>query len=549
MLQIGSTLMERFVIERVLGHGGMGVVYLARQSALADKRVAIKELLFTAPDPNARAQAARQFQREAHLLASLSHPNLVDVTDYFETGDNFYLVMNYVEGGTLEDAIERAPAFLELGQVLAWLDEVCDVLQYLHDHDPPVIYRDLKPSNIMIDTRGHVKLLDFGIARSGDDRTQTCTFIKGAGTPGYAPVEQFGQEGSTDSRSDIYSLGATLYTMLTKNVPPSAVDLMIGEASLPLPRHVNPNVPARLESLALKMMSLRKEDRHQTVHEVRDDLAAVSKVQDFRAPLTRHADPMMRLQGKAPLKIKRLESHEPKGTGPLMPERAPGGEAPPPRAPAMGPGAPMLAPTSDDDSVPKWAAHLQVPDAPSLEEIAWIQHYRQRWTLQGVVFLMALGLALPLFLNPRSLGPLAFLNSLFYTLGSLVLVATGHAPSANVASTLVQVAVPLLLLLWLGSRGERFGMLLALFWLCEVAVEAGLNLGAPPDTGSGRRWGQVVIMLGLQAKTAHMVPPLHYGGMAGMVVSLLGMAGWLFHTRPGRDPSRGSVAMRKARSA
>ena len=540
MLQIGTSLQGRFVIDKVLGHGGMGVVYLARQSALADKRVAIKELLFSVPDPEIRARASRQFEREAHLLASLDHPNLVDVTDFFACGDNCYLVMNYVEGRTLQATIEDASSFLPIEQILTWLDEICDVLQYLHECKPPVFYRDLKPSNIMIDTRGHVKLLDFGIAKSGDDRTETCTFIKGAGTPGYAPVEQFGQEGSTDGRADIYSLGATVYTMVTRNVPPNAVDLMLGEATLPLPRHVNPIIPARFESLVLKMMALRREDRYQSVREVRDELAAVSTTQDVRAPVTRRANPVERLKSQEPLRIKRVDTLEQKKATSAAERTAPPGAphpAPPPRSHPSSVEPPLLAAVGEADSVPKWATHLQTRNLEDDEEAAWRQRYRQHWNLKAILLGLTIALALPLLLNPRALGPLVVLNSVFYTLGSLVLVASGHGPSANVLSTLVQAAVPLLLALWLASRGERFGALLATFWFCEVLVEASLNLTSPPMSGPGRRWLQTWQMLELQTRPAQVAPMMHMTGLVGLAASLLAGIGWLVRTRPGRMPA------------
>jgi serine/threonine-protein kinase len=190
-LETGYTLQGKFVIERLLGKGGMGSVYLAHQASLGQKRVAIKQMEVTARDPNERARVVEQFQREARLLASLEHPSLVTVHDYFEEGDNHFLVMTYVEGQTLEEVYVEQMGELDIEVVLSWIDQVCDVLLYLHERQPPVIYRDLKPSNIMVDKKGRVWLLDFGIAKVAEPDSKTSTLIKGAGTLGYAPVEQF----------------------------------------------------------------------------------------------------------------------------------------------------------------------------------------------------------------------------------------------------------------------------------------------------------------------------------------------------------------------
>ncbi|HIQ04232.1 MAG TPA: serine/threonine protein kinase, partial [Anaerolineae bacterium] len=150
MLTPGSVLQSRYRIVKTLGVGGMGAVYLALDKRLADREVAVKEMI---PDPNAslaeQTQAQQQFQREASLLASLDHPNLPKVYDYFSEGGKHYLVMDYVDGETLEDILKRTPGYLPESQVLDWAAQLCDVLTYLHTRQPPVIFRDLKPGNIM----------------------------------------------------------------------------------------------------------------------------------------------------------------------------------------------------------------------------------------------------------------------------------------------------------------------------------------------------------------------------------------------------------------
>lgn len=218
MLTPGTLLQNRYHILHQIGGGGMGVVYLAYDSRLADKPCAVKELL---SDPHAkpdeREQAAAQFRREAAILAHLSHPNLPNVSDYFEQDGNFYLVMDYVEGETLMDKLARSPEGLPEQDVVGWAVQLCEVLDYLHSQNPPVIFRDMKPANVMVTPEGTVKLIDFGVARLFDPGKGTDTLKMG--TAGYAPPEQYAGQGQTTPRSDIYSLGVTLHQLLTGSDP------------------------------------------------------------------------------------------------------------------------------------------------------------------------------------------------------------------------------------------------------------------------------------------------------------------------------------------
>ncbi|HEY4003434.1 MAG TPA: protein kinase [Candidatus Xenobia bacterium] len=272
MLVTGSVLQARYRIERVLGHGGMGAVYLATEEHLGGKRVAIKEMSVQIDDPTERASATQQFEREARILATLDHPGLVDVSHYFEENGKQYLVMAFVDGKTLEQVLNEAKTFLAESQVVEWLDQVCDVLEYLHGQDPPIIFRDMKPSNVMLDARGRCRLIDFGIARSFDSTTKTATFIKGAGTAGFAPMEQYGKKGTTDLRSDIYALGATTYTLLTRTIPPAAVDMALNDEKLTPPSKINPKISAALGAWIVNMMAIKKEDRYQTMAAARQAL-------------------------------------------------------------------------------------------------------------------------------------------------------------------------------------------------------------------------------------------------------------------------------------
>ncbi len=212
-----SILAGRYIIVQKVGQGGMGAVYQATDTRLGHKPVAVKEMSDAAiTDPSEKQQTRQAFEREAQMLATLNHPNLPRVTDHFSERGKQYLVMDFIEGQTLDKVLNQTPGFLNEKQVVDWGMQLCEVLEYLHSQQPPVIFRDLKPGNIMLDRDGKVKLIDFGIARlfKLGKATDTASF----GTAGYAPPEQYGK-GQTDARSDIYALGATLHHLLTRRDP------------------------------------------------------------------------------------------------------------------------------------------------------------------------------------------------------------------------------------------------------------------------------------------------------------------------------------------
>ena len=211
-LQTGEILQGRYVISSHLGRGGMGVVYQARDMRLSNRPVAIKEFDPAQLAPADRQMAVQAFQKEAALLAGLNHPGLTAVHDYFSENNKFYLVMAFVQGGNLQQTWQRVGQRFSEAQVVAWLHQLCDVLGYLHNQQPPIIFRDLKPANIMVQPDGRLKLIDFGIARHFDpDKTSDTVKF---GTPGYAAPEQYGQ-GQTDARSDLYALGVVAHQLLT----------------------------------------------------------------------------------------------------------------------------------------------------------------------------------------------------------------------------------------------------------------------------------------------------------------------------------------------
>jgi serine/threonine-protein kinase len=217
LLQPNTLLASRYLIEGRLGKGGMAAVYKVADTRLAGKYWALKEMSDGAiTDPVERQQAIDAFRHEATLLASLNHLNLTRVVDFFQENNKYYLVMDLVEGNTLEEMLEsRSTPFPET-TVVGWALQLCEVLDYLHSQNPPIVFRDLKPSNIMFDDEGHIRLIDFGVARlfKPGKSKDTSSF----GTAGYAPPEQYGK-GQTDARSDIYALSATLHQLLTLRDP------------------------------------------------------------------------------------------------------------------------------------------------------------------------------------------------------------------------------------------------------------------------------------------------------------------------------------------
>lgn len=264
MLAPNALLQSRYIVTRKLGQGGMGAVYQAQDARLQGKLWAIKEMS-DAPiaDPIERANAIAAFQREAQLLATLDHTNLPKVADYFAENGKQYLVMDFVEGQTLEQIVAATPGFLPEPIVLAWAEQLCDVLDYLHTRQPPIIFRDLKPANIMLTRDGKIKLIDFGIARffkSGKTK-DTAAY----GTMGYAAPEQFGT-GQTDARSDIYSLGVTLHFLLTKFDPASS------PFNLPPARNINPLVSPQTDAVIGRATKTAGVERFQTTREMKQTL-------------------------------------------------------------------------------------------------------------------------------------------------------------------------------------------------------------------------------------------------------------------------------------
>src|SRR5258707_1514975 len=249
-----TLLHKRYVIMRTIGHGGMAAVYQAKDLK-HDTTCAIKEMSLSSVPSYEHAQAIQNFLAEATILSRLNHPNLPVFTDFFTEDSRHFLVMEYIEGDTLEALLEHNDGSFSERRVLGWARQLCDVLEYLHSQQPPVIFRDMKPCNIMLTRTGRIKLIDFGIARlfrhSGSQDTQLL------GTPGFAPPEQYGSA-QTDVRSDIYSLAMTLFHLLTNTISENGFGLTNIHANFP---HISSPVARALE----KATSLRPEDRYESI--------------------------------------------------------------------------------------------------------------------------------------------------------------------------------------------------------------------------------------------------------------------------------------------
>ncbi len=266
ILEPGTILQKRYCIREVIGKGGMGVVYMAEQTIFAGRKVAIKQMA-RLEDVDEMKRWSTLFLREAQLLGSLSHPGLVEVKDYFEENDTLFLVMEFVEGQSLDTHLRARQEPFAVETVLPWMREVLHVLDYLHSQTPPIIFQDLKPSNLMLSKDGRIRLIDFGIARIQDPKTQTHTLTRGAGTPGYAAPEQHG--GNSSPVADIYSAGATMYALLTACVPASSLNLLLGTEELMPISVVNPGVSPALEELIMGgMMALLAANRFQSAADV-----------------------------------------------------------------------------------------------------------------------------------------------------------------------------------------------------------------------------------------------------------------------------------------
>lgn len=257
MLEIGSVVDGKYKILNVIGQGGMSVVYLAMNEK-ANKQWAIKEVRKDGMEENIVFKQG--LIAETEILKNLNHKCLPSIVDIIEYENTFLIVMDYIEGNSLNTLLEEEGAQPQ-EKVITWGKELCDVLGYLHSCNPPIIYRDMKPSNVMLKPDGTLTLIDFGAAREYKSHRKEDTIS--LGTEGYAAPEQFGGHGQTDARTDIYTLGATLYHLLTNQYPCQPPNYEIGPI-----REVNPSLSAGLEEIILKCTKRNADERYQSCDEL-----------------------------------------------------------------------------------------------------------------------------------------------------------------------------------------------------------------------------------------------------------------------------------------
>lgn len=273
-LTAGTLVGSRYEVVRKVGGGGMGAVYLAKDINLGGVERALKEMIQTSLDAEQQAKAIEDFKRESTLLSTLEHPGIPTIYDFFFDRElkRFYLVMKYISGGDLASRLRATrEGRLDEKTVTEWAIQICDVLSYLHRHPEAIVYRDIKPSNVMIDGRtGRVVLVDFGIARSvGGGYEKGVTAV---GTMGYAPPELF--SGKAEPRSDIYSLGSTMFHLLTGADPQNNPLLIFDFEKNPRPRQINPQISDQMERIIMRAVEYSVENRFTSADEMKDHLVS-----------------------------------------------------------------------------------------------------------------------------------------------------------------------------------------------------------------------------------------------------------------------------------
>ena len=268
LLPSNHLLKQRYRVMSQLGKGGFGAVYQAEDNQFGNRLLAVKEMSQSGLSPQEIIEATDAFKREAHLLASLKHPNLPSIYDYFNEAKRWYLVMDFIEGETLEEHLNKEKeGRLPWEEALQIGIQLCTVLGYLHRRQPPIIFRDLKPANVMLTPEGHLYLIDFGIARhfKPGQMRDTMAF----GSPGYAAPEQYGKT-QTTSRADIYSLGATLYHLLTGDNPS---DAPFQFAPLQL---YGQSAPRGIKILIMQMVEMDESKRPESVDTIKQKLQRIA---------------------------------------------------------------------------------------------------------------------------------------------------------------------------------------------------------------------------------------------------------------------------------
>lgn len=264
MTEIGTVIEGKYEILKEIGHGGMSVVYLANDTHL-NRNWAVKEVKKKGTGKNDEI-VVNSLLAEANMVKKLDHPALPRIVDIIDNGVTIYIIMDFIEGESLDKVLEEYGAQPE-EKVISWAMQICDVLSYLHSQKPPIIYRDMKPANLMLKPNGNISIIDFGIAREYKEQNLADTTV--LGTKGYAPPEQY--SGQTDARSDIFALGMTMHHLLT------GVDPRSGEAYVPV-RQWNPELSEGIEFIINKCVEPVAENRYQNCTELLVDLQDPKKV-------------------------------------------------------------------------------------------------------------------------------------------------------------------------------------------------------------------------------------------------------------------------------
>jgi serine/threonine protein kinase len=307
-LKTGEVLRGRYRICERIGQGGMGNIYLADDLRLEGRQCALKEVEHDRTVPSKLLKESRQqFLHEATVLARLDHPNLPKVSDYFSIGPRDYLVMDYIPGKDLRLRMldtKQNNSFLVEEDVLSWANQLADALTYLHNQVPPLVHRDVKPSNLKITPNGLLKLVDFGLVKALVPDEMTITVIQGRGTALYTPLEQYGGDGlHTDIRSDIYAFGCTLFHLLTNTPPTDARERFLHPSSLPAPRSINPAISQRTERAILWAMELHPDDRPASAEDLRKFLIGTRELPPRPSGLVRQNTSILRLLRGKPERV------------------------------------------------------------------------------------------------------------------------------------------------------------------------------------------------------------------------------------------------------
>lgn len=258
------------MIEGVVGVGGMGAVYRGRDLRFrVHKPVAVKEMIIQARESIIRDTIIKNFEREANILATLNHPAIPKIHDFFTINDRSYLVMEFIQGHNLETILSRTQGFIPEQQIITWALELCDVLTHLHDHQPEsIVFRDMKPSNVVITPDNHVVLVDFGIAKTFE-AGQKGTMI---GTEGYSPPEQY--RGEATPQVDIYALGATMHHLMTRKDPRIEPPFTFSERPI---RQINPSISLEMELVVNTALQYNASDRFKSADEMKEALLTVAR--------------------------------------------------------------------------------------------------------------------------------------------------------------------------------------------------------------------------------------------------------------------------------